>query len=152
MRISAWALLLTAGCAGAQHTPPPASACTGYEKAMRGPLAHMFRAADAFSEAITRGPDAAAEASGELAARLDADRAVLIAVSADRSDIAAAHGDLVAAVAGLADAVRFLGDVLAHRDESRRAEARTRLGAAVTRWQESADRVKRICPDAALPP
>jgi len=151
VRGAAALVLLWAACGGA-GPPPRVDACLRYQQAVRDPLARMGRAADAFGEAVGRGPDQAVAASRDLAARLDEEKDALGRIQPERQDIAGVHGGLIAAVAGLADAMRFIGDVVARRDEAHRGDARSRLTQAEGRWQGAVDKVKTVCPEVALPP
>jgi hypothetical protein len=151
MRISALALVLACvACGSATPTNRPGS-CAAYVQAVRAPLARMGRAADAFGARVGGGPDAAAAASSELAARLDEEHGKLAIVRADRQDIADAHVRMLAALAGLADALRYLADVVSRRDEAHRGDARRRFHDAETGWQSAIAEVKKACPDSALP-
>jgi hypothetical protein len=156
-RTGAAALVLAAltGCGGAagptKNTTTKADDCLGYEKAVRPALSRMGRAADAFGAKVGGGPDAAATASRDLAAHLDEEHGKLAAVTVDRDDLGSAHRRMLGALAGLADALRYLGDVVARRDESRRDAARTRYHDAQTAWQDAVSDVKRVCPQTALP-
>jgi hypothetical protein len=156
MRIETGAAALlfaaVAGCGGAAaSTTPKGDACVGYEKAVRPALFRMGRAADAFGATVGGGPDAAATASRDLAARLDEEHGKLAAVTIDRDDLDSAHRRMLGALAGLADALRYLGDVVARRDESHRDAARSRYRDAQTAWRDAVSGVKRVCPETALP-
>jgi len=106
----------------------------------------MGQAADRFGEHLAEGPDAAARASRELAVALEEERGRLGAVRPGRADIAEAHARMLGAVDELAGAMRFLGDALAARDETRREPARTRLRGAMERWRVGVEAVRRVCP------
>ncbi len=152
MRTSAAALAAAwlVACGGAQHAPKPDD-CAAYDQAVRAPLGRMANAADRFSDALGRGPDAAVPASRDFARVLDEERAELGALHPERPDVADAHERMLAALGGLADAIRFLGEVVGKREEGRREEARGRMARAERGWEEAVARVKRVCPQAALP-
>jgi hypothetical protein len=149
MRISVAALILCA-CGGAAP-PPRIDACLAYQQSVRAPLGRLGRAADAFGEAVGRGPEAGAEASRTFAAAIDEERGRLAGVAPGRDDLAGAHGRMLSALEALAGAMRFVGDVVSRRDEPHRDEARRRLAAAENGWRDAVDGVKRVCPEAALP-
>ena len=150
MRISA-ALVLLVACGGAPSAPR-VEPCVAYQQAVRAPLGRLGRAADRFTDAVGRGPEEGARASNAFAASLEEERGRLAAVRPGRDDIAAAHGKMLDALSGLAGAMRYVGDVVARRDEAHREEARRRLAGAESAWTAAVDGVKRVCPEAALPP
>jgi len=150
MRTEVAAFVAAVACGGAPPQPR-VDACLAYEQAVRAPLGRLGRAADAFGDAVGRGPEEGARASGDFAQALDEERGKLAAVKAGRDDIAAAHARMLDALGDLAGAMRFVGDVVGRRDEAHREEARRRLGAAEAGWRNAVDGVKRVCPEAALP-
>jgi hypothetical protein len=145
-------LLASIACGGARPTTTRADSCTAYVQAVRPSLARLGRAADAFGAQVGSGPDAASAASRELAARLDEEHGKLAAVRVDGQEVSEAHAHLLAALAALADALRYLGDVVARRDEEHRGEARRRWHDAEIGWQDAIGGVKKVCPEAGLPP
>jgi len=155
MRISAAALVVfivgAAGACGGAPAAPRVDPCVAYQQAVRGPLGRLGRAADVFGDAMGRGPEEGARASLAFAGALDEERGKLAGVQPGRDDIAAAHAKMLGSLTGLAGAMRFVGDVVARRDEAHREEARRRLAAAETGWRDAVDGVKKVCPEAALP-
>jgi hypothetical protein len=146
MRTSVGLVVLVACGGGAPPAGPRGDTCHEYAAAVRGPLTRMGRAADRFADAISYGPDRAARASRDLAATLDDERRQLADVHPERDDLAAAHARALSAVAELAQAMRYLADVVAARDEIHRESARARLRRGFAAWADAVRGVDAACP------